>query len=81
MLEKGDNYQTEYSRETETILNKIKETVRDDIINQDSNTLLYVETPYGSIGINDLTTETDVSDIDNNVRDLLEEYRQYMKKG
>lgn len=80
-LEKGSNYQTEYSRLSEEALNKIKEQVRDEIIQQDNQELLYVETPYGSIGINDLTTETDVSDINNNVRDLLEEYRQYMKKG
>lgn len=80
-LEKGSNYQTEYSRLAEESLNEIKEQVRDEIIQQDNQELLYVETPYGSIGINDLTTETDVSDINNNVRDLLEEYRQYMKKG
>lgn len=80
-LEKGSNYQTEYSRLSEEALNKIKEQVRDEIIQQDNHELLYVETPYGSIGINDLTTETDVSDINNNVRDLLQEYRQYMKKG
>lgn len=81
MLEKGLNYQTEYSRESEEELTKIKEQVRDELIQQDSHTLLYVETPYGSIGINDLTTETDVSNIDNNVKDLIEEYKYYMKKG
>lgn len=80
-LEKGSNYQTEYSRNSEKVLNDIKEQVRDEIIQQDSQELLYVETPYGSIGINDLTTETNVSDLDNNVRDLLEEYKHYMKKG
>lgn len=80
MLEKGSNYQTGYSRDSEKALNKIKEQVRDDIIQQDSQQFLYVETPYGSIGINDLTTETDVSDLDNNVRDLIEEYKHYMKK-
>ena len=80
-LEKGSNYQTEYSKVIEEELNKIKEEVKEEIINQDNNELLYVETPYGSIGINDLTTETDVSDLDNNVRDLLEEYKHYMKKG
>ena len=81
MLEKGSNYQTEYSRDIENALNQIKKQVKQELTNQNDNELLYVETPYGSIGINDLTTETDVSDIDNNVRDLLDEYRQYMKKG
>lgn len=81
MLEKGSNYQTEYSKDVEKALNEIKEQVKQELTNQNENELLYVETPYGSIGINDLTTETDVSDIDNNVRDLLYEYRQYMKKG
>lgn len=80
-LEKGGNYQTEYNKVIEEELNKIKEEVKEEIINQNNNELLYVETPYGSIGINDLTTETDVSDLDNNVRDLLEEYKHYMKKG
>lgn len=80
-LEKGINYQTEYSIVPEEALNKIKEQVRDEIIQQDSQQLLYVETPYASIGINDLTTNTDVSNIDNNVRDLLDEYKHYMKKG
>ena len=81
MLEKGSNYQTEYSRVIEEALNQIKEQVKEEITHQNENELLYVETPYGSIGINDLTTETDVSDIHNNVRDLLNEYKQYMKKG
>lgn len=80
MLEKGQNYQNDYSQDSEDKLNEIKETVRDELIHQDSELLLYVETPYGSIGINDLTTETNVSDIDNNVQDLLNEYKQYMKK-
>lgn len=80
MLEKGQDYQINYSQDSEDNLNKIKETVRDDLINQDSEILLYVETPFGSIGINDLTTETDVSHIDNGVQDLINEYKQYMKK-
>lgn len=80
MLEKGQNYQINYSQDSEDNLNKIKETVRDDLIHQDSEILLYVETPFGSIGINDLTTETDVSHIDNGVQDLINEYKQYMKK-
>lgn len=80
MLEKGQNYQNDYSQDSEDKLNEIKETVRDELIHQDSELLLYVETPYGSIGINDLTTETNVSNIDNNVQDLLDEYKQYMKK-
>lgn len=80
MLEKGQNYQINYSQDSEDNLNKIKETVRNDLIHQDSEILLYVETPFGSIGINDLTTETSVSDIENNVQDLLNEYKQYMKK-
>lgn len=80
MLEKGQNYQNDYSQDSEDKLNKIKETVRDEIIHQDSELLLYVETPFGSIGINDLTPNTDVSDIGNNVQDLLDEYKHYMKK-
>lgn len=80
MLEKGQNYPINYSQDSEDNLNKIKETVRDDLIHQDSEILLYVETPFGSIGINDLTTETDVSHIDNGVQDLINEYKQYMKK-
>lgn len=80
MLEKGQNYQNDYLQDSEDKLNEIKETVRNELIHQDSELLLYVETPYGSIGINDLTTETNVSDIDNNVQDLLDEYKQYMKK-
>lgn len=80
MLEKGQNYQINYSQDSEDNLNKIKETVRNDLIHQDSEILLYVETPFGSIGINDLTTETDVSHIDNGVQDLINEYKQYIKK-
>lgn len=80
MLEKGQNYQINYSQDSEDNLNKIKETVRDDLIHQDSEILLYVETSFGSIGINDLTSETDVSHIDNGVQDLINEYKQYMKK-
>lgn len=80
MLEKGQNYQNDYSQDSEDKLNEIKETVRNELIHQDSELLLYVETPYGSIGINDLTTETDVNNITNDVQDLLDEYKQYMKK-
>ena len=80
MLEKGLNYQTEYSRESELHLEKIKEQVRDELIQQNSEHLLYVETLYGSIGINDLTTENDVSNIDNNITDLLNAYKYFMKK-
>lgn len=80
MLEKGEKYQIEYSKNTEEALNKIKEQVKQELTNQNENELLYVETPYGSIGINDLTTETNVNNIDNNVQDLINEYKQYMKK-
>lgn len=80
MLEKGDRYPTEYSKNNEEALNKIKEQVKEELTNQNENELLYVETPFGSIGINDLTANTDVSDIENNVQDLLDEYKQYMKK-
>ena len=80
MLDKGQQYQVLYKKESEEALNKIKEQVRDDIINQDNEVLLYVETPLGTIGINDLTTETDASNIENNAQDLLKEYKQYMKR-
>lgn len=81
MLEKGVSYQTEYTTESQEALNKIKEQVRNDIIQQDSHTLLYVETPYGSIGINDLTSNSKVSNAHKSINELLEEYKYYMKKG
>jgi hypothetical protein len=81
MLEKGVSYQTEYTTEVEEALNKIKEHVRDDIIQQDSHILLYVETPYGTIGINDLTSNSNVSNAHKSINELLEEYKYYMKKG
>ena len=81
LLEKGSNYQTEYSIQAEQALNEIKEQVKKEITNQNENELLYVETPYGSLGINDFTTETDVSCIANNVTDLLNDYQYYMKKS
>lgn len=81
LLEKGSHYQSEYSRQAEQALNKIKEQVKKEITNQNENELLYVETPYGALGINDFTTETDVSGISYNVTDLLNDYQYYMKKS
>lgn len=81
LLEKGSHYQSEYSRQAEQALNKIKEQVKNEITNQNENELLYVETPYGSLGINDLTTDTNVSAISYNVTDLLNDYQYYMKKS
>lgn len=81
LLEKGSHYQSEYSRQAEQALNKIKEQVKKEITNQNENELLYVETSYGALGINDFTTETDVSAISYNVTDLLNDYQYYMKKS
>ena len=77
-LEKGFPYFDSYILQNEKELEKIKSQIRDEIANQNSNELLYVETPYGSIGSNDIMPNQDVPDNDN-IRELIKEYTNFKR--
>ena len=59
-LQTGTPYTDHYSRQNEEELEKIKQLVREELENQSERNMIYTETPYGSIGINDLEEETKV---------------------
>ncbi len=77
-LEKGYPYFDRYILQNEKELDKIKSQIRDEIANQNSNELLYVETPYGSIGSNEIIQNQEVPD-NNNIRELIEEYNNFKR--
>ena len=56
----------------------MKSQIRDEIANQNSNELLYVETPYGSIGINEIMPNQEVPENDN-IRELIKEYTNFKR--
>ena len=77
-LEKGFPYFDSYILQNEKELEKIKSQIRDEIANQNSNELLYVETPYGSIGSNEIIPNEDIPE-NNNIRELIEEYNNFKR--
>ena len=77
-LEKGFHYFDRYILQNEKELDKIKSQIRDEIANQNSNELLYVETPYGSIGSNDIMPNQNVPENDN-IRELIKEYTNFKR--
>lgn len=77
-LEKGFPYFNSYILQNEKELEKIKSQIRDEIANQNSNELLYVETPYGSIGSNEIIPNEEVPE-NNNIRELIEEYNNFKR--
>lgn len=77
-LEKGFPYFDSYILQNEKELEKIKSQIRDEIANQNSNELLYVETPYGSIGSNDIMPNQNVPENDN-IRELIKEYTNFKR--
>lgn len=77
-LEKGFSYFDSYILQNEKKLEKIKSQIRDEIANQNSNELLYVETPYGAIGSNEIISNQEVPD-NNNIRELIEEYNNFKR--
>lgn len=72
-LQTGTPYVDHYSRQNEEELEKIKELVRAELENQSDRNMIYTETPYGSIGVNDLEEETTVPAL--NFDNLKEEFK------
>ena len=77
-LEKGSPYFDSYILQNEIELEKIKNKIRDEIANQNSNELLYIETPYGSIGTNEVIQNQDVPE-NHDIRGLVEEYNSFKR--
>ena len=77
-LEKGFPYFDRYMLQNEKELDKIKSRIREEIANQNSNELLYVETPFGAIGTNDVIPNQEIPD-NNNIRELIEEYNSFKR--
>lgn len=77
-LDKGFSYFDSYILQNEKELDKIKSQIRDEIANQNSNELLYIETPYGAIGSNEVIPNQEVPE-NNNIRELIEEYNNFKR--
>lgn len=77
-LDKGFSYFDSYILQNEKELEKIKAQIRDEIANQNSNELLYIETPYGAIGSNEVIPNQEVPE-NNNIRELIEEYNDFKR--
>lgn len=77
-LEKGFSYFDSYLLQNEKELDKIKSRIREEIANQSSNELLYVETPFGAIGTNEVIQNQEVPE-NNNIRELIEEYNSFKR--
>ena len=77
-LEKGFTYFDSYILQNEKELEKIKAKIRDELANQNSSELLYVETPFGAIGTNDVIPNQDVPE-NRNIRELIEEYKSFKR--
>lgn len=77
-LDKGFSYFDSYILQNEKELDKIKSQIRDEIANQNSNELLYIETPYGAIGSNEVIPNQEVPE-NNNIRELIEEYNDFKR--
>lgn len=77
-LDKGFSYFDSYILQNEKELEKIKSQIRDEIANQNSNELLYIETPYGAIGSNEVIPNQEVPE-NNNIRELIEEYNDFKR--
>ena len=76
-LEKGQSYQDYYSEEYERERAKRILEVRDEIM---AGNALYDEGKYGSIGINDCLEDNSIDGKNQQVTDLINEYRKYIKK-
>ena len=77
-LDKGFPYFDRYILQNEKELEKIKNKIRDELANQNSNELLYVETPFGAIGTNDVIPNQEVPE-NRNIRELIEEYKSFKR--
>lgn len=77
-LEQGSPYFDSYILQNEIELEKIKNKIRDEIANQNSNELLYIETPFGSVGVNEVIKNQQVPE-NHNIRELIEEYNNFKR--
>ena len=77
-LEKGSPYFDSYILQNEIELEKIKSKIREELANQNSNELLYIETPYGSIGTNEVIQNQEIPE-KHNIRELIEEYNSFKR--
>lgn len=77
-LEKGLSYFDSYILQNEKELEKIKAKIREELTNQNSNELLYIETPFGSVGVNEVIKNQQVPN-NNNIRELIEEYNSFKR--
>lgn len=77
-LEKGFPYFDSYILQNEIELEKIKSKIRDELTNQNTNELLYIETPFGSIGVNEVIKNQEIPE-NNNIRELIEEYNSFKR--
>ena len=77
-LDKGFPYFDSYIFQNEKELDKIKSQISNELANQNSNELLYVETPYGAIGTNDVIPNQEIPE-NNNIRELIEEYNNFKR--
>ena len=76
-LLKGDKYIDHYSQEIEMKRDIVIKEVRDELITGES---IYVETPYGCIGVNDCLEDNSIPSSNQSIQDLLQEYRIYQNK-
>lgn len=72
-LEVGSKYFDSYILENEQHMEEIKKMVRDELANQNDDELLYIETPYGSIGSNEIIPNEQIPE-NRNTRELIAEY-------
>ena len=57
-------------------MEEIKKMVRDELANQNDDELLYIETPFGSIGSNEIIPNEEIPE-NRNTRELIAEYRNF----
>ena len=75
-LEVGSKYFDSYILENEQHMEEIKKMVRDELANQNDDELLYIETPYGSIGSNEIIPNEEIPE-NRNTRELVAEYHNF----
>ena len=71
-LKQGQPYLDHYSHETEKEIKKLAVQFRDELMEEEG---LYIESPYGAVGINDLI-EMNPNEVSPSIKELVREYRK-----
>lgn len=74
----GNKYLLEYSNQAEEYLNSLANELRDSI--SASEDAKYIDTEYGSIGVNDLFYYKIKDNANSNIKELIGEYNYFSKK-